>query len=142
MVSAGFTADLVNGVLLANGIDLTSYRHGHISYQQVINMELDVHRRAICLNNRLTSLESSLDSFIPSDSLITIRGTEYSFVRESPCSQDFVLVKQGDKNSIGGYVYNPSTLKLPPYISTNDAINMKYNLGNLFILRDLYLFIF
>ena len=129
MISPGFTADLVNGVLLANGIDLTSYRHGHVSYQQVINMELDVHRRAICLANSLTTLDSSLHSFLPMDALFTISGTEYSFVRDSPCSQDFVLVKHGTETTAGGFHYNPGTLQLPPYISTTDSADIRYNLG-------------
>ena len=95
-------------------------------------MELDVHRRAICLTNNLTTLDSSLHSFLPMDAQYTISGTEYSFVRESPCSQDFVLVKQGTTMTPGGFCYNPGTLQLPPYISTNDSMNIQYNLGTFY----------
>ena len=73
-------------------------------------MELDVHRRAICLTNNLTTLDSSLHSFLPMDAQYTISGTEYSFVRESPRSQDFVLVKQGTTMTPGGFCYNPGLI--------------------------------
>ena len=132
VISSGLTADLVNGVLLANGIDLKSYRHGHISYQQVLNMELDVHRRAICLANNLTHLESSLDKSLFTGDVYTIRGTEYSFVPDSPASQDFILIKHRTRQSNGLYYYNPDNLRLPTYISKADMTNMRFGHGKYF----------
>ena len=127
IVSAGLIADIVNGVLLEHGINLSDFKRGHMYYSQESHLETCMTKTTICLMNKLTKPTSSLDSYMSTDLTYKISGSEYYFSEcESPVSRDFVLTQQLPENE-------SFSINLPDYLSNVDDAATNLGLGNDFL---------
>ena len=124
-MSAGLVADIVNSVLLDNGINLSDFKRGHMYYSQESHLETCINKSTICLMNKLTKPTSSLDQYISLDVTYKISGSEYYFSDcQTPVSRDFVLTQQLPENE-------SFSINLPDYLSDVDKTAANLGLGKI-----------
>ena len=125
-------SDIVNSVLLEHGIDLKSFKRGHMYWSQESQLETRVAKTTICLMNKLTAHTSSFDQHMPTGLTYKISGTEYSFSEsESLVSRDFILTQQLPENE-------SFSLGLPEYLSD---VNQSLYANNLGFGKFMYLYL-
>ena len=113
------------GVLKSGGYDVRSVNpadmRGYVNHFQESMIETAVTQHAICLANGLEQVDSFLDKDLSLGDRFTFDGTSYTMSGGIILSQDFRFQTRVRRNAAGQVIYDPTTVCLPPLISTGST---------------------